>query len=126
MSSVPPNPYPHATTERTCQHEEDSKTSAQSRTRSADRTRWETTWALLRSSPSPWTNFLLLTYANLLPSLWRGHCPTAQNRIQLYSNRYSNPQRLRPPRWTSQMLNATEATTTMLSRMAVVIALIYR
>jgi hypothetical protein len=43
-----------------------------------------------------------------------------------YSNRYSNPQRLRPPRWTSQMLNATEATTATLSRIAVVIAVIYR
>jgi hypothetical protein len=43
-----------------------------------------------------------------------------------YKNRYSNPQRLRPPRWTSQMVNATEATTTTLSRTAVVIALIYR
>jgi len=45
-----------------------------------------------------------------------------QNRIQ----QYSNPQRLRPPRWTSHIVNATEASTTMLSRMAVVIAIIYR
>ena len=43
-----------------------------------------------------------------------------------YSNRYSNPQRLRPPRWTSQMVNATEATTAIMSRIWVVIALIYR
>jgi hypothetical protein len=33
---------------------------------------------------------------------------------------------LRPPRWTSQMVNATAATAAMLSRMAVVIALTYR
>jgi hypothetical protein len=39
-------------------------------------------------------------------------------------DRYSNPQRLRPPRWTSHMVNATEATTAILSRMAVIIALI--
>jgi hypothetical protein len=38
---------------------------------------------------------------------------------------YSNPQRLRPPRWTSQRVIATEATTAIM-RMAVVIALIYR
>jgi hypothetical protein len=43
-----------------------------------------------------------------------------------YSNRCSNPQRLRPPRWTSQMVNATEATTAIMSRIWVVIALIYR
>jgi hypothetical protein len=43
-----------------------------------------------------------------------------------YSNRYSNPQRLRPPRRTSQMVNATEATTAIMSRIWVVIALIYR
>ncbi|MDT7719764.1 MAG: hypothetical protein QOE94_775 [Mycobacterium sp.] len=45
-----------------------------------------------------------------------------------YSNRYNNPQRLRPSRWTSQMVNATEATTaiTIMSRIWVVIALIYR
>ncbi len=43
-----------------------------------------------------------------------------------YSNRYSNPQRLRPPRWTSQRVNATEATTAMMSRIWVVIAVIYR
>jgi hypothetical protein len=43
-----------------------------------------------------------------------------------YSNRYGNPQRLRPPRWTSQRVNATEATTAMMSRMSVVTAVIYR
>jgi hypothetical protein len=37
----------------------------------------------------------------------------------------SNPQRLRPPRWTSQMVNATEATTAMMSRMSVFTAVIY-
>jgi hypothetical protein len=42
------------------------------------------------------------------------------------SLQYSNPQRLRPPRCVSQMLNATEAITMMLSTMGVVIALIYR
>jgi hypothetical protein len=41
-----------------------------------------------------------------------------------YRNQYGNPQRSRSPRWTSQMVNATEATTAMLSRMAVVIAVI--
>ncbi|EUA49988.1 hypothetical protein I552_0916 [Mycobacterium xenopi 3993] len=35
-------------------------------------------------------------------------------------------QRLRPPRWTNQMLNATEATTAMLSKTVVVIAILYR
>jgi hypothetical protein len=35
-------------------------------------------------------------------------------------------QRFRPPRWANQMLNATEAITAMLSRMVVVIAVIYR
>ena len=35
-----------------------------------------------------------------------------------------NTQRLRPPRWDSQMLNATEATTATLIRIVVVIALI--
>jgi hypothetical protein len=38
---------------------------------------------------------------------------------------YSNPMRLRPPRWTSQRVNATEATTAVMSRMSVVIAVIY-
>jgi hypothetical protein len=46
--------------------------------------------------------------------------------FRLYSNRNSNPQRLRPPRCMSQMLNATEAITRMLSTMGVVIAPIYR
>jgi hypothetical protein len=36
------------------------------------------------------------------------------------------PQRLRPPRWTSQRVSATEATTAMMSRMSVVTAVIYR
>ncbi len=40
-------------------------------------------------------------------------------------DQYSNPQRLRPPRWTSQRVIATEATTAIM-RMAFVIALIYR
>jgi hypothetical protein len=33
---------------------------------------------------------------------------------------------LRPPRWTSQRVNATEATTAIMSRIWVVIAIIYR
>ena len=47
-------------------------------------------------------------------------------RPQLRDEQHSNPQRLRPPRWDSQMLNATEATTAILIRIGVVIALIYR
>ena len=39
--------------------------------------------------------------------------------------RYSSSQRLRPPRWVSQMVSATEATTAMLSTMADVIGTIY-
>ena len=38
----------------------------------------------------------------------------------------SNPQRLRPPRWTSQRVNATEPTTAVMSRIWVVAAVIYR
>jgi hypothetical protein len=41
-------------------------------------------------------------------------------------DQYSNPQRLRPPRWTSQRVNATEATAARMSRMSVVTAVIYR
>ena len=40
-------------------------------------------------------------------------------------DQYSNPQRLRPLRWTSQRVNATEATTAMMSRMSVLTAVIY-
>ncbi len=48
------------------------------------------------------------------------------NVTAVFGGQDSNPQRLRPLRWTSQMLTATEATTAMLSRIVVVIALIYR
>ena len=44
----------------------------------------------------------------------------------LFWDQYSNPQRLRPRRWTSQRVNATEATAAMMSRMSVVTAVIYR
>ena len=47
-------------------------------------------------------------------------------RPQLRDEQHSNPQRLRPPRWTNQIVIATEATTAIMSRIWVVIALIYR
>jgi hypothetical protein len=47
-------------------------------------------------------------------------------RPQLRDEQHSNPQRLRPPRWTNQIVIATEATPAIMSRIWVVIALIYR